>query len=104
VLLKNDGTLPLNISPNMTIAMIGPLTMSTVQMQGSYYGFPPYLHSPFDAAQMANLSVIYAPGADINSTNTTGFSAAMKAASVADIIIFTGGIDISMESEANVCS
>ncbi|TAQ91464.1 hypothetical protein B7494_g236 [Chlorociboria aeruginascens] len=98
VLLKNDGTLPLPTS-NLTVAIIGPLAMSTVQMQGNYYGVAPYLHSPLYAAQQAGFSIMFSFGADINSTNTTGFAAAIGIASQADIVIYVGGIDVSIEHE-----
>jgi beta-D-xylosidase 4 len=101
VLLKNDGTLPLS-SDVKVVALIGPWAAATVQMQGNYYGVAPYLHSPLYAAQAAGLSVMYAMGADINSTNTTGFAAALAIAKQADAIIYAGGIDISIEAESMV--
>lgn len=100
VVLKNDGTLPL--PTNKTIALIGPWAQATTQMQGNYFGVAPYLVSPFAAAQAAGYSVMYAQGADINSTNTTGFDAAMKIASQADFVVYLGGIDVSIEAEAMV--
>jgi xylan 1,4-beta-xylosidase len=39
VLLKNDGTLPLKIGSNMTIALIGDWANATTQMQGK----PPFM-------------------------------------------------------------
>lgn len=101
VLLKNDGTLPLNPAIK-TIALIGPLVNSTTQMQGNYYGSAPYIHSPFSAAQLANFTVLYALGADINSTNTSGFATALAAAKAADAVIYVGGIDVSIEAEGKV--
>jgi beta-D-xylosidase 4 len=101
VLLKNDGTLPLS-SDVKVVTLIGPWAAATVQMQGNYYGVAPYLHSPLYAAQAAGLSVMYAMGADINSTNTTGFAAALAIAKQADAIIYAGGIDISIEAESMV--
>ena len=71
-------------------------------MQGNYYGVAPYLHSPLYAAQAANFSVMYAEGTTINSTNTTGFAAAIAIAKQADVVIYLGGIDISIEAEAMV--
>lgn len=103
VLLKNDGTLPL-ASDVKTAALIGPWAAATTQMQGNYFGVAPYLHSPLYAAQEASLSVMYAMGADINSTNTTGFGAALAIAKQADAIIYAGGIDISIEAESMVSS
>jgi beta-D-xylosidase 4 len=71
-------------------------------MQGNYFGVAPYLHSPLYAAQGAGFSVAYAAGADINSSNTTGFAAALAIAKAADAIIYLGGIDTSIEAEAMV--
>jgi beta-D-xylosidase 4 len=101
VLLKNDGTLPLSNNTKV-IALIGPWAAATTQMQGNYAGSAPYLHSPLYAAQGANFSVMYAQGADINSSNTTGFAAALSIAKQADAIIYAGGIDDSIEAEAMV--
>jgi len=49
-LLKNDRTLPLSESTK-SIALIGPWANATVQMQGNYFGTPPYLVSPLAAAE-----------------------------------------------------
>lgn len=99
VLLKNDGILPL--PSNITnVALIGPWANATTQMQGNYYGQAPYLHSPLIAAQNAGFHVTYVQGADIDSTNTTEFTAAIAAAKKADVIIYIGGIDNSIEAEA----
>ncbi|KAJ8070923.1 hypothetical protein OCU04_001282 [Sclerotinia nivalis] len=98
VLLKNDGILPL--SSNITsVALIGPWANATTQMQGNYYGQAPYLHSPLIAAQNAGFNVTYVQGADINSANTTEFTAAVAAAQKADVVIYIGGIDNSIEAE-----
>lgn len=102
VLLKNDGVLPLGPSVKK-IALIGPWAAATTQMQGNYAGIAPYLHSLTYAAQEANFSVMYSIGADINSTNTTGFAGAMAVAQAADAVIFAGGIDDTIEAEAKVC-
>lgn len=101
VLLKNDGTLPLT-SPKGVLALIGPWAAATTQMQGNYAGVAPYLHSPLYAAQQAGFSVAYAQGADINSDNTTGYTAALAIAKMADTIVYLGGIDDSVEAEAMV--
>lgn len=46
VLLKNDGTLPMDITSDMTIVIVGGWADATTQMQGNYEGVAPYLHSP----------------------------------------------------------
>jgi len=103
VLLKNDGSLPLSSGVKL-IALIGPWADATTQMQGNYYGVAPYLHSPLYAAQEAGFSVMHAVGTNINTTNTTGFAAAMAIAEQADAIIYAGGLDVSIEAEAMVGS
>ena len=101
VLLKNDGLLPMrNASAYKTVAVIGPYANATLQMQGDYSGTAPFLRSPLQAFQNGgNWTVKYAMGTDINSANTTGFAAALAAASSADLVVYCGGIDSTVESE-----
>lgn len=99
VLLKNDGTLPLSKNVS-SIALIGPWANATTQMQGNYFQTAPYLISPLAAAEASGLTVNYAFGTNISSTNTTGFGAALAAARKSDVIIFAGGIDNTIEAEA----
>ncbi|KAJ6584709.1 glycoside hydrolase family 3 protein [Mycena capillaripes] len=100
VLLKNDGTLPLSKSIKK-LAFIGPWAGATTQMQGNYQGVAPFLISPFAAAQTAGFQATLTQGTAINSTSTSGFAAAIAAAQAADAIVFAGGIDDSIEAEAN---
>lgn len=53
VLLKNDGTLPLQLSDdkNMTILLVGGWLNATTQMQGTYTGGARILVSPWEALQ-----------------------------------------------------
>lgn len=101
VLLKNDGVLPLsrNIS---SVALIGPWANATTQMKGNYLplGHAPYLTSPLAAFQDSRLDVNYAFGTNITSNSTGGFEAAISAAKKSDVIVFAGGIDNTIESEA----
>lgn len=100
VLLKNDnGFLPLpkNIS---SIALIGPWANATTQLQGNYYGTPPYLISPLQAATEAGYTVHYAQGTEISGTSTAGFVDALDAANKSELIIYLGGIDNTVEAEA----
>ena len=99
-LLKNDGTLPLADSVN-SIALIGPWANATVQMQGNYFGTPPYLLSPLAAAEASKLTVNYAFGTNISMNSTEYFANAMTAASQSDVIIFAGGIDNTIEAEGS---
>ncbi|KAJ7432351.1 glycoside hydrolase family 3 protein [Mycena latifolia] len=100
VLLKNDGTLPLSASVKK-LAFIGPYANATTQMQGNYQGIAPFLISPFEAAQTAGFSATLTPGTAINSTATSGFAAAIAAAQAADVVVYAGGIDDSIEAEAH---
>ncbi|CAN9319960.1 unnamed protein product [Alternaria alternata] len=99
VLLKNDGVLPAKNPRN--VALIGPYANATVQMQGTYSGIAKDIVSPLRATQnMANWDVTYAEGTAINTTNTTGFTSALSAATQADLVIYLGGLDTTVEKEA----
>ncbi|KAF8126800.1 glycoside hydrolase superfamily [Boletus edulis] len=82
VLLKNDGTLPLSGNAN-------------------YRGAAPYLISPLMGAIKHGYNVKYVMGTSISTTSTDGFAAAVAAAKAADAVIFAGGMDLSVEDEAN---
>ena len=97
VLLKNDGTLPLNRSKH--IALIGPLVMATGQMQGNYYGQAFELISPYMAMKSTQVVFNYSQGCDVNSGDTSRFKAALILASYSDIIVYIGGLDNSVEAE-----
>ncbi|KAK4995597.1 hypothetical protein LTR66_004626 [Elasticomyces elasticus] len=99
-LLKNDGTLPLSVKPESSIAMIGGWANATTQMQGNYYGIAPYLHSQLWAAQQLNVTVHYAAGDSSSGDPTTNNNLQVfAAANKSDIIVFASGIDNSIESE-----
>lgn len=100
-LLKNDGTLPLTISNGTTIALIGDWANATDQMLGNYDGTPPYFHSPLWAAQQipgANVLFAGSPGGQGDPT-TDSWLHIWSAAKKADVIIYAGGIDNSVEAE-----
>ncbi|CAK5270336.1 unnamed protein product [Mycena citricolor] len=100
VLLKNDGTLPLKKNLKK-MAVIGPWANATTQMQGSYFGIAPFLITPIMGASAAGYQVIYVPGmADVLDTSTSGFADAIAAAHAADVVVFVGGIDATVEGEA----
>ena len=98
-LLKNDGILPFASTKN--VALIGPWGQATGQMQGNYFGQAPYLISPFEAFQNAKIAVTFVQGCTISRNDTSGFDAAVRAAQAADIIVFAGGPDNSVESEGH---
>lgn len=100
VLLKNDGTLPLSSSVK-NIALIGPWANATTQMQGNYKGIAPYLISPLMGAVQDGYNVTYVLGTNISTTNANGFAAAVAAAKGADVVIYAGGIDQTVEGEGN---
>ncbi|KAF7589227.1 hypothetical protein BBP40_004569 [Aspergillus hancockii] len=103
VLLKNDGTLPLS-NKTRSIALIGPWANATTQMLGNYFGPAPYYISLLDALSASPYNVTYALGTNMTSSSTshpeTLITEALSAARDADLILFAGGIDNTLESEA----
>ncbi|EMC95065.1 glycoside hydrolase family 3 protein [Baudoinia panamericana UAMH 10762] len=100
-LLKNTGLLPYKFTSQTKVAMIGMWANGTSQMQGGYSGPAPYLHSPLYAASQLGLSYNYANGPINQTTLTSNYSQnATAAAQNADVILFFGGIDWSVEAEA----
>lgn len=98
VLLKNDGTLPLGDSAK-SVALIGPYTTATTDLQGNYFGPAPYLISIRDAFESSQYDVNWAHGTNISSHSKEGFKDAIKAAKESDVIVFAGGINNDIESE-----
>ncbi|KAK7536545.1 glycoside hydrolase superfamily [Phyllosticta citricarpa] len=99
-LLKNaDNALPLSLTDETSIALIGEWANATSQMQGNYFGTPPYLISPLMAAQEAGLNVSYANGNGQGDPTTGAWSEIWPAAASADVIVYIGGIDNDVESE-----
>ena len=97
--MKNDGTLPFS-SRVRKLALIGPFANATTQMQASYSGVAPFLISPLQAAINAGFEVVAAAlNSNVSSTDTSDFGAAIQAAKSADVVIFAGGIDESVEAE-----
>ncbi|KAK3679640.1 hypothetical protein LTR78_000015 [Recurvomyces mirabilis] len=98
VLLKNDGTLPLAVG-SKKVAMIGFWANATTQLQGDYSGPAPYIHNPVYAAQQRGINYVYATG-PIQQALTANISGpALAAAESADVILYFGGIDTSIEVE-----
>ncbi|KAF2105591.1 glycoside hydrolase superfamily [Lophiotrema nucula] len=107
VLLKNDGTLPVNFRKNQTVAVIGfwANELVTQKMLGNYFGRPPFYRTPAYAASQLGLKVNYASGSE-NDTAAIGkhpircmTNRSLDAAKASDIIFFFGGIDTSTETE-----
>jgi len=103
VLLKNDGTLPLNIDSSMSVGLFGDWANATEQLLGNYFGVPEYITSPLDALQSRNVTVNYAggnPGGQGDPT-TQRWLSLKPAIDASDVLIYVGGIDNSVESEGN---
>ena len=102
ILLKNaDGLLPLTAA-RLNIAVIGPNANATDVLWASYAGPAPYYITPLLAAQTyggGQLNVLYAYGCDVQSNDTSGFAAAIEAATAADIVLFVGGNSNDQEGE-----
>ncbi|TKA23286.1 hypothetical protein B0A50_07343 [Salinomyces thailandicus] len=100
VLLKNDGTLPLKIGSDMTIALVGDWANATTQMQGNYEGPAPYLHGPVYGANQTGATVLVAnqPGGQGDPT-TDNWRPIWEYAEQADVIVYAGGIDLTVAEE-----
>jgi beta-D-xylosidase 4 len=105
VLLKHDGaTLP--IAHGKRIAVIGPHANATHSLVGNYLGqlcadnsFDCII-SPFGALAAANGgAVTLTPGCPLTTNDTSGFAAAVAAATAADVVVLLLGIDSSVENE-----
>lgn len=98
VLLKNDGTLPLS-KKLKKLALVGPWGNATEEMQGNYYGTARFLISPFLGAQAAGYEVTFVTGTSTLGTSTDGFSDAVASAKAADVVVYVGGVDQTVEAE-----
>lgn len=106
VLLKNENNL-LPLSKNIkTIALIGPLVKSKMEMLGFWSTDWPdsnYIVSQFEGIQRklgSNTQLIYAKGCNIDDTSTAQFSEAIAAAQKADAVIMSMGEKRDMSGEA----
>ena len=105
VLLKNERqTLPLDKNLR-SVAVIGPLADSQLDVIGSWSGDG----KPEDAVTLlkgvrakvsAATKVLYAKGCDINSDSTAGFDEAVRLARQADVVILAIGESADMSGEA----
>lgn len=69
-------------------------------MQGNYFGVAPFIVTPLQGAINAGFRVTSAAGTAINSTSDAGFAEAINIAKSADVVVFAGGIDNTIEREA----
>ena len=106
VLLKNvNKTLPLR-KDLRSIAVIGPLASDSVSALGSWTadGRPEEARSVLSGIQSAlgsSARIITAPGAPVDTVDTTGFAAARGAASQADAVVLVIGERANMSGEAS---
>ena len=110
VLLKNDGTLPLDFAKLSSIAVIGPNADSRRALEGNYQGtatrFVTVLEGVRKIAAEHNVMVRYAQGCHLykNRTSNLSFednliSEARIAAKTSDAIILCMGLDADIEGE-----
>ncbi|TFY73600.1 hypothetical protein EWM64_g10412 [Hericium alpestre] len=97
VLLKNDGTLPLKKGIK-NVFLVGEWGNATFQMRGNYQGVAPYLITTLDAFQSSGFNVTFVNGT-LNSNDTSGFAPSVAAAQTADLVVFAGGLDETVEKE-----
>jgi beta-glucosidase len=109
VLLKNNGLLPLDRSKLKRIVVIGPNAKSVAVLRGNYSGTPSHPITILDGIKQAagaNVTVTYVAGCPLvlktdNSNKPTPemTARAIAAAKAADVVIYVGGIDASLERE-----
>ncbi len=113
VLLKNDGLLPLDRARVRRIAVIGPNAGSAKMLSGNYEGRASHSTTILDGIRQVagtNIEVVYVTGCPLalkndNSNEPTPemTQQAIKAAQSADVVVYVGGLDSTLESEsANV--
>ncbi len=109
VLLKNDGLLPLNRSKLKRIAVIGPNADSTNALYGNYNGVASHPVTILEGIrQIAGtaVDVTYARGCPLalkkDASNQPALQMTAQAialAKAADVILFVGGLDATLEKE-----
>ena len=106
VLLKNENNL-LPLSKNIkTIAVIGPIAKSKMEMLGFWStGWPDsnYIVSQFEGLQNkvgAGTTLLYARGCGIEDSSRNGFDEAIRTAQQADVVIISVGEKRDMSGEA----
>jgi len=106
VLLENEGdVLPLSKSIK-TLAVVGPLADEPWGMLGNWVGIgrPEDAVTPLKALRAAfdeRMRLVFADGADINSTDASRIDAAVRAAREADAVLMFLGEHPEMSAEAN---
>ncbi|KAJ4009902.1 hypothetical protein NW752_009076 [Fusarium irregulare] len=95
VLLKNDGTLPLKIKKDESVALIGFWADDEKKLQGGYSGPAPYIRTPAYAAKKLglNANVAWGPTLQNSSVPDNWTTNALEAAKKSDYIVYLGGLD-----------
>jgi len=105
VLLKNTNQL-LPLSKNIrSIAVIGPLVKSNIDMNGAWNvrwdnDHPVSLYEGLQNKLGANKKLFYAQGCGISDTSRAGFAEAVETARKADVVIIAVGESADMSGEA----
>ncbi len=109
VLLKNDGTLPLDMSKYHSIAVIGPNADSRLALIGNYHGTASRYVTLMDAIQLeaGDTRILYSEGCDKKRDKSEGLSAykldrlseAMTCCEHAELVILAVGLDETLEGE-----
>jgi len=109
VLLKNDGTLPLDKKKLKRIAVIGPNADSKNVLRGNYHGDasnPITVLAGIKKEAGADVEVTYAKGCPLAVLPDASYSVgdqegrdAVKLARNADLVVFVGGLDSGLEGE-----
>jgi beta-glucosidase len=102
VLLKNDGTLPLQKTALKKVAVIGPNAHNPEVQLGNYNGFPSRIITPLEGIKEE-----LGENVEIYSDTVTGylgatpksFASTIKQVRDADVIIYVGGISPRIEGE-----
>lgn len=105
VMLKNQNqVLPLDRNIK-TIAVIGPLAKSEIDMKGAWSVYWPdddlvTLYEGLQARAGSKTQLLYARGCDVTDTSRAGFTEALDVARKADIVIMAIGEKVTMTGEA----
>jgi beta-glucosidase len=109
VLLKNKGLLPLDRARLKRIAVIGTNAASVPMMLGNYHGHaarPVTLLQGIKEVAGTDVEVTYDPGCPLalkndnsNKPSAEMTARAVAAANAADVVIYVGGLNSSLESE-----
>lgn len=103
VLLKNeDAILPIYEPSVNYIAVIGPsAAMPQLDGYGSSFVFPTDFTTVVEGIlnKVGPAKLLYTKGCDIYSGDTSGFADALAFASYADVVVYVGGLDWTLEGE-----